>query len=497
MSRLIQNFAKIFGGIYLLCVVGAVTLYAEEAKPNFVIIFTDDQGYQDLGCFGSPNIKTPRIDQMAAEGIRFTNFYAQTVCGPSRAALMTGCYPLRLAIQNNVVEVHPHLHSKEILIPEILKQQGYTSAMFGKWDLAGHSQSKYTVGLLPRGQGFDYYFGTPSSNDGVANIIRNEEMIEKNADMSQLTKRYTDEAIGFIRRSKDQPFFVYLAHTMPHVKLAASEEFKGKSAQGLYGDVIEEIDHHVGRILDMLKEEGLDESTYVIFTSDNGPWYFGRSQGHLRKFKDKAGEYGGSAAPLRGAKTSTWEGGLRVPCVMRAPGRIPAGLVCDEVASTMDMLPTITALAGGEMPSDRVIDGEDIRDLMHGTPGAVSLTNAFYYYQRTSLQAVRVGKWKLHFPRPADKTWGKYSKTEDDIAIESPMLFDLSTDVAEAKDVADEHPATVAELMKHIEFARDDIGDHDRIGKNARFFDPEPRRPDIGNPNYGKPTKKKKKGESK
>ena len=491
MNRSIQKFIKVYGCTCLLWWIGAVTLYAEAAKPNFIIIFTDDQGYQDLGCFGSPDIKTPRIDQMAAEGMRFTNFYAQTVCGPSRAALMTGCYPLRLAIHKNVVEIHPHLHSEEILIPEILKEQGYTSAMFGKWDLAGHSQSNYMEDLLPRGQGFDYYFGTPSSNDGTANIIRNEEMIEKNADMSQLTRRYSDEAIGFIKRSKDKPFFVYLAHTMPHVKLAASKEFKGKSAQGLYGDVIEEIDHHVGRILDTLKEEGLDENTYVFFTSDNGPWYFGRSPGHLKRFKERASEYGGSAAPLRGAKTSTWEGGLRVPCVMRAPGKIPPGQVCDAVASTLDMLPTIVTLAGGKIPDDRVIDGKDIRDLMHGTPGAVSPTKAFFYYQRTRLQAVRVEKWKLHVPRAADETWGKYSKTEDDFAIKKPMLFDLSTDVAETTDVAADHPEVVAELMKHIEYARNDIGDHNRMGKNARFFDPEPRRPDIGNPDYGKKSNNK------
>ncbi len=467
-------------------VVGSKPVRQTHGRPNFIIIFTDDQGYQDLGCFGSPDIKTPNIDRMADEGIRFTNFYAQTVCGPSRAALMTGSYPLRVAIHENVVEIHPHLHSEEILIPEILKEQGYTSGMFGKWDLAGHSQRNYLEDLLPRGQGFDYYFGTPGSNDGIANIIRNEEMIEENADMSQLTKRYTDEAIAFIKSSSNMPFFVYLAHTMPHVKLAASEAFKGKSEQGLYGDVIEEIDYHVGRILDTLKEEALDEHTYVIFTSDNGPWYFGRSKGHLKRFGDRAMEYGGEAAPLRGAKTSAWEGGLRVPCIVRAPGRVPAGLVCDEVATTMDMLPTIAALAGAKTPDDRVIDGKDIRQLLSGEPNAKSPTEAFFYYVRTRLHAVRVGQWKLHVARPQDKQWGHYSKTEDDIAIERPMLFDLSTDLGETTDLAEKHPDIVAELMQHIEFARKDIGDHDRMGENARFFDPEPRRPDIGNPDYGK-----------
>lgn len=473
-------------------VTSMIHLAAAGPKPNFVIIFVDDLGYQDVGCFGSPNIKTPRLDQMAREGIRFTNFYAQTVCGPSRAALMTGCYPLRLAIEKNRVEVHPHLHLKEVTIAEMLKDVGYATAAFGKWDLAGHSQTGYTPGLLPKYQGFDYFFGTPTSNDSIANIIRNTEMIEKKADMSQLTKRYTDEAIGFIKRSKGKPFFVYLAHSMPHVRLAVSEQFKGKSAGGIYGDVVEELDWNIGRILDLLKAEGLDNNTYVIFASDNGPWYLGRSKGHLKRIGKDAAKHGGSALPLRGAKTSTWEGGLRVPCIIRAPGKVPSGAVCNEIACTMDMMPTLARLAGGKVPTDRVIDGNDITDLIHGVAGAKSRKKAFFYYQRTRLEAVRVGKWKLHVPRPADKKWAHYSKAEDVFDIKSPMLFDLDADIGEKHNVAAQHPEVVADLMKHIEHARSDIGDFNRKGKNARFFDPQPQRPDIDNPNYGMKKRPKK-----
>lgn len=454
-------------------------LHAEARLPNIVLIFADDLGYGDLACFGSKTIKTPHLDRMAKEGMRLTSFYAQTVCGPSRAALMTGCYPLRVAIKDNVVETHPHLHSKEITIAEVLKEVGYATGAFGKWDLAGHSQLRYTPELLPKHQGFDYFFGTPSSNDSVVHLIRNEEMIEKKADMSTLSERYTDEAIGFIKRHKDRPFFVYLAHTMPHVLLDASKPFKDKSAGGIYGDVIEEIDANVGRILDTLKQQDLDEETYVIFTSDNGPWYLGRSKGHLKRIGKDAEAHGGSAAPLRGAKTSTWEGGLRVPFIVRSPNKVPAGAVCDEVASTMDLLPTFAKLAGATVPSDRIIDGHNIGDLLHATPGATSPTKAFYYYRRTRLEAVREGRWKLHVPRPADKLWAHYSKAEDATAIESPLLFDLDADIAETTNLASAHPEVVARLMKRFDHARKDIGDHDRAGENARFFDPQPRRPDL------------------
>jgi arylsulfatase A-like enzyme len=467
----------------LLCLLavlmGASSARAAQSKPNFIVIFADDLGYGDIGCFGSRTIKTPQIDRMAKEGLRFTNFYAQTVCGPSRAALMTGCYPLRVAVEKNRVEVHPHLHTDEITIAEMLKEVGYTSAAFGKWDLAGHSQTKYSPKLLPTHQGFDYFFGTPTSNDSVVNLLRNEGIVERKADMSRLTRRYTDEAIEFIKRSKNKPFFVYLAHTMPHVRLAVSESFKGKSAGGLYGDVVEEIDWNVGRLLQALKANRLDEKTYVIFTSDNGPWYFGRSPGHKMRMGDNWAEHGGSAAPLRGAKTSTWEGGLRVPFVVRAPGKIPAGIWSDTPTSTMDLLPTFAKLAGGQVPADRVIDGRDITALFDGADGSHVENKPYYFYRKTRLEAVRLGKWKLHVVRPEDQAWAKYSTAEDAAAIAKPMLYDVKADMGESNNVAAQHPEVVAELMTYIEKVRSDIGDFDRIGKNARFFDPEPRRPDI------------------
>jgi len=450
-------------------------------KPNFIVIFTDDQGYQDLGCFGSPGIQTPNIDGMANEGMRFTDFYAQTVCGPSRAALMTGCYPLRVGKKgNNQSEIHPFLHTEEITIAEVLKDQGYRTACFGKWDLAGHRQTGYDEELLPTRQGFDYFFGTPTSNDSVANLLRNDQLIEPKADMASLTKRYTDEALEFIQKNKDKAFFVYLAHTMPHLKLAASEQFKGDSPRGLYGDVIEEIDFNVGRILGEIRTLGLEEETYVIFTSDNGPWFLDRHP-RLSKQKDMGGSHGGDAAPFRGHKTSTWEGGVRVPCVMWAPGRIPAGKVCSEIATTMDLLPTLAALAGGEAPTDRTVDGKDIVDLIHGKEGAKGPTEVFYYYAHTQLMAVRSGRWKLHLPRKVNtmKRWDVFHRESDIVDFTTPLLYDLEQDRGEQHNLAGQHPSKVEKLIGLADRARSDIGDYDRIGQNARFFDPQPRRPDI------------------
>jgi len=439
-------------------------------KPNFIIVFADDLGYGDLGCFGSPLIRTPRIDTLAREGTRFTSFYAQTVCGPSRAALMTGCYPLRVATKGNQVEVHPRLHTREVTLAEVLKTAGYATAAFGKWDLAGHSQTAFEPELMPNHQGFDTFFGTPTSNDRFVNLYRNGDLVEKSADMDTLTQRYTDAAIAFIKENRDRPFFVYLPHTMPHTRLGASKAFRGRSKRGLYGDVVEEIDACTGRIVDTVKDLGLTQDTYVIFTSDNGPWVIKKA-------------HGGSAGPLRGAKTSSWEGGLRVPCVMWAPGRIPAGRTCDEVASTMDLLPTLAALAGAKPPDDRIIDGHDISALLRGDAGAKSPTEAFYYYVHTHLQAVRSGKWKLHVPRPANPpwtpNWSKHIAPEDAIAIERPMLFDLEADIGEQRDVAADHPDVVKRLLALVERGREDIGDYNRIGRGARFFDDGPRRPDI------------------
>ena len=437
-----------------------------DRPPNIVIIFTDDQGYQDLGCFGSPNIKTPRIDSMAQEGMRFTNFYAQTVCGPSRASLMTGCYPLRVARQADPDSIHPELHLDEITIAEVLKKQGYATGAFGKWDLAGHNPSKYNPKLLPTLQGFDSYFGTTGSNDGTVNLFRDTKRIEKKADMATLTRRYTDEALAFMESNKSTPFFIYLAHTMPHTQLAASEKFKGKSADGLYGDVIEELDFNVGRVLDKVSELGLDESTYVIFTSDNGPWL-------IRK------KHSGHALPLRSGKTSCWEGGLRVPCIMRAPGRIPAGTQCDAVVATIDMMPTLANLAGTSAPDDRVIDGVDISKLMLGETD--QLDRNFFYYQHDCLRAVRSGKWKLMLPHtePADtgilKRWKRHVDQADAKRIKTEQLYDLDNDIGETTNVAKQNPEVVAKLTKLATAAKNDIGDHDRFGENARTFGAERR----------------------
>ncbi|WP_166822215.1 sulfatase family protein [Thalassoroseus pseudoceratinae] len=448
---------------------------ANDARPNFVIIFTDDQGYQDVGCFGSPDIRTPRLDEMAKQGMRFTSFYAQPICGPSRAALMTGCYPMRVAERGNIKQIHPILHEDEVTIAEVLKSKGYQTACFGKWDLAKHSQTDFHIDLFPTRQGFDYFFGTPTSNDRIANLYRNEELIEKSTPLATLTQRYTDEAIAFMTRNQKQPFFVYLPHTMPHTKLAASAKFKGKSPRGIYGDVIEEIDFNVGRLLDAIDDLGLADNTYVLFTSDNGPWLIKNrkhADGHLK------GDHGGSAGPLRSGKVSTFEGGVRVPAILWGPGRVPKGLTCHQLASTLDILPTFANLAGAEIPTDRVIDGEDITHLFHGKFEQANREKTFFYYLRVHLQAVRQGKWKLHLPREKEPVGAApFSRNThiapaDRIGFDKPFLVDLENDIGETTNVAAEHPQVVQQLLGLAEEMRSDLGDYDRVGKNMRFFDP-------------------------
>lgn len=458
----------------------AVNAAEQRSRPNFVVIFTDDQGYEDVGCFGSPDIRTPRLDAMAAEGMKFTSFYAQPVCGPSRAAIMTGCYPMRVAERGNTKQVHPILHNKEVTVAEVLKKQGYATACFGKWDLAKHSQKDFFPDLFPTHQGFDYFFGTPTSNDRIADLYRNDKLIESASDMSTLTKRYTDEAIAFMQRSKDKPFFVYIPHTMPHTKLDASPQFKGKSKRGLYGDVIEEIDFNVGRILDTVKELGVANNTYVVFTSDNGPWLIknrNHTDGRL------ASDHGGSAGPLRSGKVSTFEGGVRVPTIVWGPGRVPAGVTCDKLASTLDIMPTFAALAETAPPTDRVIDGEDISHLLHGHFNEANSTKAFYYYLRVHLQAVRQGQWKLHLPREKEPIGAApFSRNthigpEDRIGFTKPFLIDLEKDLGETTDVSDENPDVVNRLLTLAETMREDLGDFDQVGKNMRFFDLTEKRP--------------------
>jgi arylsulfatase A-like enzyme len=454
---------------------------ADPDRPNLIIIFTDDQGYEDVGCFGSKSIRTPRLDQMAAEGMRFTNFYAQPICGPSRTALMTGCYPQRVAERGNEKQIHPIVHEDEITVAEVLKTRGYATAMIGKWDLAKHTQKGFFEDLMPNHQGFDFFYGTPSSNDKVVNLYRDEELIESATDMGTLTRRYTDEALGFIEANQETPFFLYLAHSMPHTRLAVSEDFaEGNPERGLYGDVIEEIDFNVGRILDALTKKGLAEKTLVLFCSDNGPWLIKNED-----FEDghRPEDHGGSAGLLRSGKVSTWEGGVRVPAIAWAPGRIPAGTVCDRIATTMDVLPTFAAMAGADVPEDRIIDGEDIAALLAGDFEKANPDKAYYYYFLTHLQGVRQGNWKLMLSRPEWPKWlgmfgrNKHIHPNDDLAIEKPLLFNLQADPGEQSDVATEHPEVVEKLLELAERAREDIGDYNRVGDGVRFFDPLDERP--------------------
>jgi arylsulfatase A-like enzyme len=437
-------------------------------KPNIIFILADDLGYGDLGCYGATKIKTPRIDSMAKEGMRFTSFYTQPICGPTRTAIMTGCYPLRVAEYDNRKRHHPFVHIKEIFIPQVLKQGRYVSACIGKWDMNGHNSDGFDNGVTPNKHGFDYFYGRPSEGD----IFRNEQHIGKMSD-AELTKSYTDEAIKFMQENSSQPFFIYLAHTMPHVPLAASADFKGKSERGLYGDVIEEMDFNVGRVLDKLKELEIDDRTIVIFASDNGPWPYWTGE------KDS-----GSAGPLRGQKCETWEGGVRVPFIVRSPGFVPAGKVCDEFIGDVDMLPTFARLAGVDIPRDRVIDGKDVLGLMRGQRGASGAAARDYYYD-THLQAVRSGKWKLILPRPKCPPWlsdegqAKNWRGRDVEEIPEPQLYDLKADIGETNDVAAQHRKVVERLLDLAEMARDDIGDYNRIGKNARFFDSRRIRQDV------------------
>jgi arylsulfatase len=450
-------------------------------RPNFIIIFTDDQGYADLGCYGSINIKTPRVDQLASEGMKFTDFYAQPLCGPSRTALLTGCYPMRVAEIANRKSSFPYVHPKEILLPRILQQAGYATGMIGKLDITNRTGGYYPE-LNPVRRGFDYWFGVPGANDDgyVKNLYRNEKLIEEKAQLQDLTQRYTEEAMNFIRRNKDKPFFLYLAHTMPHVELATTDEFRGKSKQGLFGDVIQELDARTGQIIDLLKALKLDRETIVVYTSDNGPWN--------NYYKYRKNNHAGSAEPLRGAKGTTWEGGIRVPCIMWAPGFIPAGRVCKEMCCTMDLLPTFIKLANAELPSDRIIDGKDICDLMTAKPGAKSPHKAFYYYSEAQLEAVRSGKWKLILPRPHVKqspwlqrhsSYKKYFDEDVFSAVATYQLYNLETDMGETNDLAEKYPDIVQRMKKLVVEARQDLGDYKHIGKGVRFYDDGPKWPRL------------------
>jgi arylsulfatase A-like enzyme len=446
------------------------------ARPNLVIIFCDDLGYADIGKFGAEGYQTPNLDRMADEGAVFRNFHvAQPVCSASRAGLLTGCYPNRIGIHQALgPQSKTGLSAAEMTLAELVKQRGYATAVFGKWHLGDSPQ------FLPLRHGFDEYFGLPYSNDmwpqhpdwitnfpaplaarklqylklpiyDGTNLFRAEMSID---DLNQLTTWYAGRAVKFIEQNKARPFFLYLAHSMPHVPLGVSDKFRGKTKRGLYGDVIAEIDWSVGQILDALKRNGLDDNTWVIFTSDNGPWL-------------SYGNHAGSARPLREGKGTAWEGGTRVPCIMRWPGKIPAGTDTGDMLMTIDLFPTIANLIGAQLP-DHKIDGRDVWPIISRQPGAKNPHTAYwFYYEVNQLQAVTTGdgRWKLQLPQTyrtmkgqelgRDGVPGNYVNRE----LKPAELYDLVKDTGETADVSAAHPEMVKQLEAEAETARADLGD--------------------------------------
>ena len=434
----------------------------EQSKlPNVVLIFTDDQGYQDVGVFGSPNIDTPNLDQMAKEGVQLTSYYsAQAVCSASRAGILTGCYPNRIGIHNALDPGNTHgINSSETTMAEMLKANGYKTAIFGKWHLGHHPE------FMPNRHGFDEFFGIPYSNDmwpyhpkqgPIFNfpdlpLYENETVIDTLTEQSQLTTQITERSVDFINRNKDNPFFLYVPHPQPHVPLFVSEKFKGKSKRGLYGDVIMEIDWSVGRILDALKQNGLEENTLVIFTSDNGPWL-------------SYGNHAGSALPFREGKGTAWEGGQREPFIIKYPNKLKAGQVIDVPVMAIDMLPTIAALTNSKLP-ELTIDGKDVWNVLSGESVKSPQKAYFFYYRVNELFGVRYGKWKMYFPHRyrtmdgqepgKDGIPGEYRM----IDLEEIVLYDVEKDVSETKNVADSNPEVVAEIKLLTNDMRSKLGD--------------------------------------
>ena len=433
------------------------TFAADAARPNIVLIVADDQGYADLGCFGSKTIRTPHLDRLAKEGRKFTSFMvASSVCSPSRAALLTGCYPKRVGMQKGVLFPASTLglNPAEHTIADHLKQQGYATACFGKWHLGHHPE------VLPTANGFDNYFGIPYSNDmnhpnnegkpegGTAGmdalwkdpestftkwktpLMENEKIVELPVDQRTITRRCTDRGVAFIKENQERPFFLYLPYSMPHIPLYVPDDVRDPDPKRAYINTIEHLDTEVGRIFNVLREMKLAENTYVIFTTDNGPWL---------AFK----HHGGSAGPLRDGKMSTFEGGQRVPCIMWAPGRIPAGTVCDALASTIDLLPTIAAITGTTLPAGRTIDGMDISALLKGT--SKSVRNEFLYYSKDGrIKGIREGEWKLLVQQPKDE-----SETNPSAKPEV-MLFNLAADLGEKRNLAKEKPELVERLRRRM-----------------------------------------------
>ncbi len=418
------------------------------AHPNFIIILIDDMGYGDIEPFGSKLNNTPRLDRMAAEGMKLTSFYAAPVCTPSRAQLMTGCYAKRVSLPEVLFPASRiGISSSEHTIAQLLKPLGYATMCVGKWHLGDQPE------FLPTMHGFDHYLGLPYSNDMGGNgrpgarrpplpLVRDTHVIEAPAEQSKLVALYTDESIKFIKANKDRPFFLYLPHTAVHYPIHPGKAFQGKSKNGRYGDWVEECDWSAGRVLDTLHDLNLESNTFVIFTSDNGPW---------RVKKDD----GGVAGPLRGGKSSTWEGGVREPTIARWPGKIPAGTVCDTMMSEMDLLPTLVKLAGGEVPTDRTIDGKDIWPLLTGETKQ-SPHEALFYFKGNRLEAVRSGPWKLAIVKQIENGIDKETAHPNEPL--TPILFNLESDIGETTDVASQHPEIVKRLQGYIHEMDGDLG---------------------------------------
>ena len=433
---------------------------ADTLRPNFVIILIDDMGYGDIGPFGSKLNRTPNLDRMAIEGMKLTSFYTAPVCTPSRAQMMTGCYAKRVSMPNVIFPACPTgLSAQEHTVASLLKRQGYRTMAIGKWHLGDQPE------FLPTRRGFDHYLGLPYSNDmgGPANasakragkkkpapdtdlrpplpLVRDGEVIEAPADQDTLTARYTAEAVRFIRANHDHPFFLYLPHTAVHVPLHPGAAFKGQSANGIYGDWVEEVDWSVGRVLDALRELKLAERTLVLFTSDNGPWL-------------TQGTNGGIAGPLHGGKGTTWEGGMREPTIAWWPGKIAAHSVCDAPVSEIDVLPTLVKLAGGKVPTDRRIDGRDIWPLLGGQTTA-SPHEALFYFNGLKLEAVRSGPWKLAI---APQGTGLPKGAAEPVKHTGSRLYNLDSDIGELTDLAAQHRDVVARLQKYVQQLDADLG---------------------------------------
>ncbi len=408
---------------------------AVPEKPNIVFVFIDDMGYGDIGPFGSTKNRTPHLDRMAEEGMRFTSFYAAPVCSVSRAQVISGCYGQRVSLPGVLFPGNPNgINPEEHTVAELLKEQGYATMCIGKWHLGDQPE------FLPTHNGFDHYFGIPYSNDmmsrvdgrAVVPLVRDGKLIEQltGEDQRQITERYTDEAVAFIRENQNHPFFLYLPHTAVHVPIYPGEKFRDKSQNGRYGDWVEEVDWSVGRVLDTLRELKLGARTLVIFSSDNGPW--------LSRGKD-----GGEAGPLRGGKGSTFEGGVREPTIAWWPGTVKPGSTCDAVAGNIDLLPTFVSLAGGKVPADRKIDGRDFSPLLF-SKSKESPREAHFYYRGYRLKAVRCGPWKLALGPQAERMWGKPSP---DASAPGVRLYNLDEEIGERTNLAAEHPEVVERLQ--------------------------------------------------